>query len=313
MIDVVCIGAATVDITAATVDEAVFQKEKQYIDMIGVSVGGDATNQAVTLAMLGRSVSLCACIGEDLLGNLFQARISDLGIDTKLISRRLTIPTTAAIALVGANGKRNIVTVRGAHRSINRMDIPIEILDQVRAITLGSIFSFPDLEDDGLMELLIQANRRGVKVFADMGTDNRRLGISGVRKFLPYIDYFLPSRKDAENLTGEIEPELMAVKLRHEGAKCVVIKLGEQGCLVMDDAGTNVIPAHKVNAVDTTGAGDCFVGAYTDAILSEMSSVQAAKRACAAAALSVKVYGATPLGLNTGTVDELLKNSQNEI
>lgn len=307
MRDVVCIGAATVDIAASSVDETVFQKEKQYIDDIGISVGGDAANQAVTLAMLGRSVSLCSCIGDDLLGGLLKTRLSEIGVNTALIKCRDNISTTAAISLVGQNGRRNIITVKGAHRSINRMDIPMKILDETRAITLGSIFSFPALEDDGLMELLMQAKKKDVLVFADMGTDNRKLGMDGVRRFLPYIDYFLPSRKDAENLTGEMKPELMAAKLRQAGAGCVVLKLGEQGCLVVDGNGETVIPAFNVKSVDTTGAGDCFVGAYTDAILSGLGHVQAAKRACAAAAISVKAHGATPVGLSAKAIDELLK------
>jgi 2-dehydro-3-deoxygluconokinase len=97
---------------------------------------------------------------------------------------------------------------------------------------------------------------------------------------------------EAEMLTGTAVPSEAARIFRDHGAKHVVIKMGPQGCIVFDDGGEQRVPGFSVVARDTTGAGDCFVGAFLAAMQRGQTYAQAARVANAAGAMNVEQIGA---------------------
>ena len=110
---------------------------------------------------------------------------------------------------------------------------------------------------------------------------------------LPHLDILFTNDAEAEKLTGSADPEMAARFFRERGARDVVIKLGAQGCIVFDGSDVHREPAFKVKALDTTGAGDCFAGAFLAALYHRASTQEAARLANAAGALSVQGLGAT--------------------
>lgn len=289
---VMCIGAAVMDITALPVPSEELWKEKQWIDNISVQTGGDAANQAAHLADLGFEPLLSACVGADTNGEMFRAALRARGVDVDLVRAKEGMNTSMALVLVNGNGERHIFTAPGAYDTICLEDLPARIPEGVRALSLGSIFNMPKLEESGLSEYLGQAKQRGIPVFADLVPDKKRRGLPWVERFLPLIDYFLPSLYEAEDLTGKRGEEACAALLREKGAGHVIIKCGERGCYIDSPDFTGRVEALKVEPVDTTGAGDCMVAFFIRGILMGEDIETACRNACRAASLSTLHPGA---------------------
>lgn len=307
--DVLCIGSAVMDIMGFPIDQKKEWKEKQRVEDIRILPGGDAVNQSIYMAKMGARPALAACVGADTNGRILKSALKDMGVDVTLVKEKEEISTGTAMVLVSETGERRIFSVRGAHSTLAKEDVPrLETLpEECRAISLASLFSMPEFEQDGLFEYLKEAKEKGLLVFADLAADKLNLGLEGIRRFLPYIDYFLPSLYDVLAMTGTETAEEAAEAFHGLGVKNVVIKCGEKGCYC---SGQNYvqysvykknsserfcgwIPALSVKPVDTTGAGDCMVGVFVTRILAGDSLEAAARYACAAASYSTLYTGAS--------------------
>lgn len=300
--DIVCLGAANLDIFASPVDRSVFQVQKQHIEEIGLVPGGDAVNQALTLSKFGVHAGLAACVGADEIGEMLLRTLRSRGVETACTEILPGEPTTVAIVLVGKDGERNIVAKAGAHTKLCRESALRTLTSSVRALSIGSFFSCPDLEDDGMEVLLRTAQEKGILTFADMSSDKRGLGFSGIARFLPYLDYFLPSLYDAEYLTGKREKSEIAEVFLQAGVRHVLIKCGAEGCYYQDAVQRGGISAVPVSPVDTTGAGDTFVATFLYRTLSGDPLPEAAAFACAAATLHTQTFGASDSPLSEEAV-----------
>lgn len=288
---VLCIGSAVIDITGYPVGQNQIWKEKQRISGIRIQTGGDAANQCVHLAALGMEPALAACIGGDMNGEILKSVLDKAGVDTSMVKRRPDCSTGTAMVLVDETGSRRIFSVQGAHSTISREEIPWELPKECRAISLASLFSMPELEKDGLLEYLKKAKQQGIFVFADLAADKMGQGIEGVKKFLPYIDYFLPSLYDVLGMT-QTESAMDAARVfRGLGVEHVIIKCGEDGCYCLGGAFEGWVPAVPVETVDTTGAGDCMAAVFISRILQGDDTRAACSYACAAASYSTLFWG----------------------
>lgn len=222
--------------------------------------------------------------------------------------------TGTAIVLVGESGVRRVFSVKGAHSTLSAEDVPEvgELPESIAAVSLASLFSMPEFEKNGLLEYLVAAKERGMLVFADLAADKLGLGLSGIREFLPYIDYFLPSLYDILSMTGTETAE-DAAKVFHElGTEHVVIKCGEKGCYCSAGTGgfKGWIPAVPVTPVDTTGAGDCMVAVFITRILAGDSMAEACRYACAAASYSTLFSGASTAELSDDRIFRFMQDNQ---
>ena len=302
--EVLCLGAANMDIFASPVDQRVFQIQKQHVKEIGLVPGGDAVNQAITLSKFGVKAGLAACIGADDMGALLSGRLQKAGVDLSCLRVKEEEKTTVALVLIGENGERNIVAMAGAHGKMKKEDVALPENPPLRALSIGSFFSCPDLEDDGLEELLKSAKAKGILTFADMSSDKRGLGFAGIARFLPEIDYFIPSLYEAEHLTGKREKAEMAQFFLAAGAKHVLIKCGEDGCYYHDGSISGMVPTVPIRPIDTTGAGDCFVASFIFRTLRGDALFEAIAFSCAAATLHTQYRGASASPLSEGAVRE---------
>lgn len=297
MAEILCIGSAVMDITAHPVGDSSVWKEKQRISSIRIQPGGDAVNQSIRLADAGRSVSLVACIGADANGEILRLILTGRGVEINHLTMRSDIPTGTALVLVDEEGNRHTFSVKGAHSTLGKEELSSGLLDEsVRAISLASLFSMPEAEIDGLQEFLQYAqdfSHGRIKVFADLAFDKKRQGLDGIRRFLPYIDYFLPSLYDALEITGGADAAQAADIFRSLGVKHVVIKCGADGCYYSSGETCGQVPAIPVNPVDTTGAGDCMVALFMDQILKGVDIEAACRYACAGASYSTLSMGAS--------------------
>lgn len=294
--DVLCIGTAVVDIAAYPIEETEKWQEKQRIQEISMAMGGDAVNQSVRLADMGRTVFLCASLGKDANGILLQSLLKERNVCTDFLAAREDCGTGTALVLINQNGNRNVFSVKGAHSMLEKADLPdLSKMSSQRPsmISIGSLFSLPLLEKDGLLEYLAQAKSYGIRITADLGSDKLHQGLEGIKAFLPYLDYFLPSDYDAMQMTGASSVEEVAEVYRYYGSRNVVIKCGEKGCFYCGEQEQGWIPAVPVEPVDTNGAGDSMVAFFIHRILCGDSLKEACTFACAGASYSTLYAGAS--------------------
>lgn len=309
--DVVCLGSAVIDIVASPVAGPENWKEKQRIDSIGYHLGGDAANQCIRLADAGCSVSACISVGDDMNGQMLRGMLQRRGVDTSLLTVKPGCATGTAVVLVDGEGNRNTFAVKGAHSLFDKNDLPdLSTFRGIKALSIASFFSLALLEQDGMEDFLRRfKNETGGLVFADLGSDKLGLGLEGIRSFLPYVDYFLPSEYDALEMTGTSTPEEAAQIFRDCGCRCVVIKCGAEGCFYLADDLQSRIEALDVIPRDTTGAGDCMVALFISRILKGDKLEDALRYACTGASLSTLSLGAADVPLNDETICKFMKGS----
>lgn len=251
--------------------------------------GGKGANQAVAAARLGFKVTFIGKRGNDLFGNQTIGLLMREGIDTGCMVKDPVLPSGVALITVDADGENCIVVAPGANGSLMPDDIPENIFESGKFVILLLQLEIP-LETVEYCARV--ASQNGMKVIL-----NPAPAQSLSEDLLRNIWLITPNEIEAEALTGISindvdEADLAASKLAEMGVSNVIITLGEQGAYLKSDLFTGLIPAEKVNAVDTTAAGDVFNGAMAVAVAMGKDIREAVTLANKAAAISVTRMGA---------------------
>ena len=223
--------------------------------------GGKGANQAVAAARLGAEVSLVARLGADTLGDQAIAGYRNDGILTDLVVRDPDRPTGVALILVDAKGENSITVALGANEALLPDDVD-RAADRIRAADAVVM----------QLEVPLAAVERAAAIAAAAGVpvilDPAPAPDGGLpASLLRNVTCLKPNESEAERLTGipvvdTASAERAALVLRGLGPRIVIITLGSQGAVIVDDAGARHVPAYCVTAVDTTAAGDAFTGAF---------------------------------------------------
>ncbi|MBX6376572.1 MAG: sugar kinase [Acetobacteraceae bacterium] len=260
--------------------------------------GGDTSNAAIAAARSGARAGYLTAIGRDAAGDSFMELWAREGVDTTHVLRDPEAPTGVYFVTHGPEGHCFTFYRTGSAASRYRPeDLPEAAIRGARVLHLSGISQAISTSacDAGFRAIEI-ARAAGVKVSYDT---NLRLRLWPVRRAAAVIhaavalaDIVFPSLEDAEALTGLADPDAIAdFYLRL--CPLVLLKLGREGAMLCTRAGRTRIPAHKVEAVDATGAGDTFAGAFLARhIAAGEGPLAAARYANAAAALATTGYGA---------------------
>ena len=308
--EVLVIGAAVLDITARPVEKDGNWAEKQRIDKIIFTVGGDAANQCIRLADIGVEAGILSAVGRDRNGEIIKNELSERGVDTLYLLEKPEYPTGTSLVLLDSKAERSVFSVKGgAYAALNKNDTENILNPGIKALSIASLFIEQELEKDGGMKkLLEEAKSMGILTFADLSHDKNHLGLNGIKEFLPYIDYFLPSIYDAEQMNGVQGAEKNAEIYKKLGCANVIIKCGSKGCYILSDEFIGWIDARKVKPIDTTGAGDCMVALFTGAILNGNTIKEACRFACDGASYSTLFLGASTHPVKVSDIAEWKKN-----
>lgn len=244
-----------------------------------INAGGKGANQAVAAARMGGDVCFVACVGDDGFGAEAVRHYADEGIDTTYIVRRSGVASGVALIAVDDAAENSIVVAPGANALLSPADI-----DAVESEIAAADYLLVQLEIP--METVARATelavRYGVRVIL-----NPAPAAPIADEVLARLDLITPNRSETELLTGlKVENVGDAVAaaawFRGRGVRRVAVTMGSAGALVADERGEEFVPAYRVEAVDTTAAGDVFNGALAVA-LSEGRELGAAARFAAAA------------------------------
>ncbi len=256
-----------------------------------INYGGKGANQAVAAARLGAQVSLIGCIGDDDIGREIKRAFEKDGIDTQAIVSVSGETTGIAMIQVADSGENSIVISAGANAALNE--------------SLVEAFSRQIIEADYLLmqlETPLNAIIKAAKLAKQQGTRvvlNPAPAQPLPDELLAYVDIITPNETEAELLTGvTVTDEKSAVEsarvFHAKGIPTVLITLGSKGVYVSEQGNGRIIAGFRVEAKDTTAAGDTFNGGLITALLEHKPMAEAIRFAHAAAAISVTRKGAQP-------------------
>ena len=295
--EVVLIGAAILDVVVPGAGPRVFEAGSLPCPGLTLRTGGDAMNEAVVLARLGRRARLVSRVGRDAAGDLVLGVCKEHGIDATSVVRA-DVDTGVNVVLVGKDGERSFLTnPEGSLRKIEPEDVfsAIEAADlgAARAVCFASVFAYPLLMP-ALEEIFRRVKEKGPLLLVDMTKRKNGETLRDIAPPLQYADYVFPNLEEAYLLTGTRDASEIARQFLECGVKNAVVKLGAEGCLVKSADMEAVVPAVPgVRAVDTTGAGDNFAAGFIDALLRGEGLVDCARWGNAVASLCVERVGAT--------------------
>ena len=253
--------------------------------------GGKGANQAVACARLGAKVSMIGQVGNDGFGTTLRDGLAAYGIDVSGVLQTSAVGTGVAMILVEDIVQNRIVLAAGANGALTPADI-----DAHAARIGGAAMLVLQLEVPMpvVQRAIGIAHAAGVPVLLNPGPASPL-----PEAVWSQIDILVPNESEATLLSGvevsDATSAYAAAKVfRQRGVKCVLITLGANGVAVIDDAGERHLPAHVVKAVDTTAAGDTFIGGLTAGLVEGLRLDEAVALGQRASALCVTRHGAQP-------------------
>jgi 2-dehydro-3-deoxygluconokinase len=260
--------------------------------------GGDSSNMVIAAARSGARAAYVTRLGDDAFGRMFldlwnaeSVDASGVGIDSQ---------AHTAVYWVSHGSQGHVFSYLRAGSAASRMrpaDLPLDMIRAARFVHASGIsMAISASAADTVLAAFDAARAAGAKVSFDSNLRLKLWPLARARAMIGaaagLADYFFPSIEDARALSGLEPPEANIDWAHRRGARTVFLKLGPEGVIVSDGAKRERIPGHQVNAVDATGAGDCFCGATLARLCAGDTAFDAARYANAAAALATTGFGA---------------------
>lgn len=285
---VLVIGSTMIDMIAYA-DRVPEPGETLVGNTFSLGFGGKGANQAVMCALLGASVRLVGCLGQDQFGQMTLDNLNSFGIDTSAVTFSDRAATGAAPIWVDATGENRIIIVPGANNMLDP-DVVEAVVREARADVVLTQLELPDACVDRALRTANEVGSVSILNPAPMRSVQREL--------LSLCTWLIPNRAELEGIANLLSLD-DGMDLGELAAACVaaigsnlVVTVGADGALICDrDFGRAVVGAPRAAVVDTTGAGDAFVGAFAYALAVGASAVDAVAFGCACASASVEAPG----------------------
>jgi ribokinase len=303
MAKIIVAGSINMDVVARAErhpvpGETVFGRELRYIP------GGKGSNQAVAASRLGGDVSLVGKLGRDPFGNTLYDFLQSEKLNLTYLQRSETAPSGIALIVVDARSENTIVVIAGSNGEVDA--------DSVAPLTFdGSeiVLSQFEIPQPAIKALFEKAHASGALTVL-----NPAPAAPFVDGLLALIDVLVVNETELAFLSGSghvpnTPDEIigLARSLRVRESQRILVTLGAQGALCLDGDTVHRVEGQKVQAVDTTGAGDCFVGGLAVALADGHTLAKAMRFANAAASISVTRLGASASLPHRHEVEVLLR------
>lgn len=249
--------------------------------------GGKGANQAVAAARHGAKVGMLGRVGKDNFGDFLLENLKTNRVKTNLIQQD-DASTGTAIILVDANGQNSIVLSVGANGEVSSSDVENASFADFNLLLLQLEIPLPTV-----LSAAKKAKENGLRVILNPAPAKEL-----PEELIALADFIVPNETELSLLTGmEVKDitsaDTAARKLRERGVQNVIVTLGGKGALLVTSEEVTHVEAYEVEVVDTTAAGDAFIGGFAS-VLNSSSLPEAVRYACACGALATTKFGAQP-------------------
>jgi ribokinase len=265
--------------------------------------GGKGANQAVAAARAGGNVAFVNCVGEDAYTPQMVQNYKNDGIDTRFVFHEKGIASGHALIMIGGAGMNYLSVAPGANYKLTpaKIDEAMPVIEEAAMIVMQY-----EIQEVSIKHVIDIANLKGIPVLWNCAPA-RAFDMT----YIPKINILVLNEVEAGFLAGvqvenEADAEKAASILLAKGVEQVIITLGSEGAFVMTKTEKVRVPAFKVEAVDTTAAGDTFCGAFAVALVEGKTLKESLLFASAAAAISVTRMGAQPSAPTRAEIDEFI-------
>ncbi|MGC1372690.1 MAG: ribokinase [Candidatus Sulfotelmatobacter sp.] len=281
------VGSANIDLTTFT-DRFPKPGETIFGQKFDLGFGGKGANQAVAACLCGADVVMVARVGDDLFGPATIENFRKVGIDTTHVKKVEGLSSGVAPIFVEPNGQNRIFVVKGANDALKPADVDAaaEALKTCDCIVLQ--FEIP-LET--VYYTIAFARKHNIRCIV-----NPAPAQSVDLQALAELDYFVPNESEAESITGIAVKNIddarrCAGKLLDSGIRRVIVTLGANGSLLAGRGVSEHVPPFAVKSIDSTGAGDAFIGSFAVFLAEGFPEQEAVRRANLYAAMSTMGVG----------------------
>ena len=276
------VGSAMMDLTAYA---PILPEPGETLmgDLFTTGFGGKGANQAVIAANCGANVHFIGTLGRDLFGNEIAENFARVGIDSQSTERSHT-PTGVAHIWVDGHGENRIIIIPGANHEIDSAKA-VRAIDSIKALSV--VIAQCEIKQEVTLDVFRAAKARGCITILNPAPYQKLS-----QELLELCDWIIPNETEFRDLHGEL-PSTDEILRGFRPGKNSIVTLGSHGAvLISADGSINRVPAPVVSAVDTTGAGDAFVGTFAFGLASAMTPLDCVILGVKVASLSVTKKGA---------------------
>ncbi|MGC8639954.1 MAG: carbohydrate kinase family protein [Isosphaeraceae bacterium] len=310
---VVCAGMVVVDHVSPPMDHMPGPGELIAVDRLILNIGGGAANTAVDLTRLGVGVSICARVGDDILGRFATETLVAGGVDVRALKLDPEHATSQTLVVNVRGEDRRFIHSLGANREFNPADIAAIMVPAPRVLHIGYFLILPKLDAAGLADCLARARRSGTKILLDVATPGPGNYLEPLRAVLPHTDVFVPNTDEAALILGDRDPVRQALAFHEMGARRVVVTRGDRGVISVSDDHRLEVGAYPVEFVDGSGGGDAFDAGYIVGLLEDRPEIECLKLASAVGASAVRAVGTTAGVFTRAEAEEFIGRQKIEV
>lgn len=260
MIDIVSLGEILIDFTPSGHNE-------RGIPLFAQNPGGAPANVLAMAAKLGGKTAFIGKVGNDSFGNFLKHTLEVHAIGTEGLVKDPTVPTTLAFVHLNEGGDRSFTFYRkpGADTCLTAGDVNRDLLDACRIFHFGSLSLTDEPCRTATLAAVTYVRAQGKTVSFDPNYrpglwESQQIAREQMLRCVAMADILKVSEEEMELLTGETDPQLGSDRLLAIGPRAVFVTLGAKGAYYRNRAGHGAVPTYPVKVVDTTGAGDTFMG-----------------------------------------------------
>lgn len=250
--------------------------------------GGKGANQAVAAARQGVKTSMIGRVGSDSFGPFLLENLKSNQVDTSHVLQTDSA-TGTAIIVVDANGQNSIVLSPGANGKVTPADV-----DSASFADFGLLLLQLEIPTPTVLRAAQRAHEHGLQVILNPAPAKPL-----PHELLANVDILIPNESELSLLTGlpvndVSSAEMAAKEILKQGVQTVIVTLGSKGALLVTASQVTHVNTYKVDVIDTTAAGDAFIGGFASAMLSGKSLEDSVRYGCACGALATTKFGAQP-------------------
>ncbi len=289
--ELVSAGVVCADVMVRPVDEVPRRGTLGLVPTLEMHLGGLAAVTASAFCQLGGKAAFLGRVGKDGFGDYLLSTLQHNGVDISGVKRVDTACSSATVVLIDGAGERTFLHHVGANADTCEEDMDFEMIRRARIFHWGGPAIMPRLDGAPMGRVFERARALGIVTSMDTCYDGKGVWLPLIEPSLPHLDIIFSSFEEACQYTGRTTPESIADFYLDYGIKIAVIKLGSEGIYAKSGSQRCQLPAHRVNVVDTTGAGDASCGGFLYAWLQGWELERCARLANAVGGLTVQCMG----------------------